>query len=304
MIFINPTFPRMRLLLPIKFLVVIALLLSYSNQASAQIIVVPDTLSGWGGTWVANLNGSQSSFNNWSEGGSNTISGTASTVFTRYTRKDKLAYGFRINLRYGQSKLNGNDVRKTDDMISIRNRVTYELGGDGPKYSAYGAVQFKTQFADGYDYEGAVAGGDSLTSGWFAPAYFIEGAGLEAILTDHFGVEVGLALKQTIVNNEALYDQYGLDSGKNYRAEGGITLGAQYQNSLMDNIELVTSVETFTNLLKGVDETDVIWSTDIIGQINDIFSAVFQFELRYDADYSEDIQLKEIFAAGISINLY
>ena len=292
----------MRKLFSLKLFALSLLLCSFSNQLNAQIIVIPDTLDGWGTTWVANLNGSQSSFSNWSEGGSNSISGTASTVFTEYYRNGQFAYGFRINLRYGQAKLNGNDKRKTDDLISIRNRATYGIGDS--RYSAYAAVQFKTQFAEGFDYEGAVSGGDSLISDWFAPAYFIEGAGIEFVANENFSAEAGLAMKQTVVNDDRLLAQYGLDSGKNYRAEAGISLGAQYQNTLMENIDFVTSVETFTNLFKPVNETDLIWSTDIIGQINDIFSAVFQFELRYDADYSREAQLKEIFAAGIAINLY
>lgn len=284
----------------ILFGILMAMSISYAN---AQTIVVPDTLSGWDQTWIANFNASQSSFDNWSEGGVNTVSGTASTTFTRVYRKDQFSYGFRVNMRYGQSKVNGQGVRKTDDLISIRNRFVYDLS-DVSIYSAYGSIQFRTQFADGFEYEKAVNGGDSLISAFFAPAYLTEGAGIEVTPSENLAFEAGLALKQTIVTDDNLAPVYGLDPGENIRSEGGLTLGASYQKQVMENVLFYTSIETFTNFLIPVSETDVFWSNEIAGQINSVLSAMFQFELRYDNDFSSDVQLKQVLAAGISVNLY
>lgn len=274
-----------------------------SKSIEAQIIVVPNDITGWNQTWIANFNGAQAIFTNWSEGGVNTISGTASTVFTKYYRQGRFTYGFRTHLRYGQSKINGNDLRKTDDLISIRNRVTYELS-EGSIYSAYGAIQFRTQFADGFDYDKATAGGDSLISRWFAPAYFIEGFGLEIKPSEDFSAEIGVGLKQTIVTDDRLNTQYRIEEGKNIRFEGGLTFGAQYKRTIMENTEFVTSVETFTNLLIPLSQTDIYWANSINGRINKYLSAIFQFELRYDDDYSSKVQLKQLFAAGITLNFY
>lgn len=286
------------------FLLLLGAILFGMNQTlSAQTIVVPDTLSGWDKIWVFNLNGSQSSFNNWAEGGVNTIGGTASTVFTTYYRNDRFTYGFRINLRYGQSKVNGQGVRKTDDLISIRSRSTFDVS-EGSKYAYYGAVQFRSQFADGFEYGKAADGGDSLISGWMAPAYLTEGAGIEANFSEHLNAEAGLALKQTFISTEALAPIYGLDAGDTFRSEGGFTLGATYQNTIAENVHFTTSIETFTSLTKSLSSTDVFWSNEINGKINNSLSAIFQFDLRYDDDFSEDVQLKQVFAAGLSVSLY
>lgn len=289
----------------ISFLLLFFTLFTYIHTPKlfAQIIIVPDTLNGWDQSWIVNFNGAQSAFNNWSEGGVNTISGTASTVFTKYYRKERFTYGFRIHLRFGQSKINGNDIRKTDDLISVRNRFTYELSKESI-YSAFGAVQFKTQFADGFDYGKAEAGGDSLISRWFSPAYVIESFGLEIKPIDNFSAEIGAALKQTIVSDNRLTTQYQIEPDKNLRSEGGITLGAQYKNQIMENTEFATSIETFTNLLVPLNQTDIYWVNTINGRINKYLSAVFQFELRYDHDYSTEVQLKQVFAAGVTFNFY
>lgn len=276
------------------------LFLSLADTTQAQTIVVPEDQEGWGQTWILNLNGSQAAYNNWSEGGVNTVSGTFSTVYSKLYRKDQLSYGFRVNLKYGQSRIDG-DTRKSDDLISIRNRVTYDLQEDS-KVAAYGAIQFKTQFADGYDYGAGLLGEDILISGFMAPAYLTEGAGLEYKADEHLQMEAGLALKQTFVTDDDLVGFYNMTD--NLRSEGGFTTGITYQNTLAENIQYSSSLETFTNFLLPIGETDVYWANEIVGQINSVVSASFQFELKYDNDFSSEVQLKQVLSAGISVNLY
>ena len=121
-----------------------------SASISGQTIVIPDTLKGWENDWVINLNGAQASFDNWSEGGVNTISGTFSTNYTKIYRSDLFAFGIRINGRYGQARFNG-DTRKSDDLFTIRTRSTFGFT-DRTRLSAYGTVMLRTQFRDGFEY--------------------------------------------------------------------------------------------------------------------------------------------------------
>ena len=285
-----------------RILLLFIAILFITDSVNAQTIVVPDTLVGWNQTWVANLNGSQASYSNWSEGGVNTISGTASTVFTRMYRKNQYTFGFRTNLRYGQSRIDGR-TRKSDDLISIRLRSTYDLQEDS-KVAAYGAIQFRTQFADGYEYDAKVAGGDSLISGFFSPAYLTEGAGLEYNANPNLQKKAGLALKQTFISDGDLSPNYGLPQGDTFRSEGGLTTGISFQSKIAENIQYSSNLETFTSFTNPVSETDVFWANELVGQINSLISASFQFEMRYDNDFSSEVQIKQVLSAGISVNLY
>ncbi|MEP1152387.1 MAG: DUF3078 domain-containing protein [Balneola sp.] len=285
-----------------KLILIIGATLFVSNSLNAQTIVVPDTLDGWNQTWVANLNGSQASYSNWSEGGVNTVSGAASTVFTKMYRQDQYTFGFRTNLRYGQSRVDG-DTRKSDDLISLRLRSTYDLQ-EGSKVAAYGAIQFRTQFADGYDYGAKVAGGDSLISGFFSPAYLTEGAGLEYNASSSLQMEAGLALKQTFISDGDLSPNYGLPLGDTFRSEGGLTTGISFQAPIAENIQYSSNLETFTSFTDAISKTDVFWANELVGQINSLISASFQFEMRYDDDFSSEVQVKQVLSAGISVNLY
>lgn len=278
------------------------LIFSY-NLSYSQTISIPDTLRGWDYSWLANLNGSQASYSNWSQGGVSSISGTASTVFTALTRADKWAYGFRVNMKYGQSHVKGEGVRKTDDLFSVRNRLTYPLDKKGV-FLAYASVWFRTQFDDGYDYGGAVAGGDSLISGFMAPAYVTEGVGVAYKPENYITFEAGLALKQTYVKNESLAPNYGLEEGETFRSEGGFTTGISFQNEVAKNIHFSSSLETFTNVNQSFSKTDVYWANELVGKINEIVNATFQFEIRYDDDFSSELQVKEVLSAGVSVNLF
>lgn len=287
-----------------KNLLLIAVTVLVTESVTAQTIVVPDTLQGWEQTWVANLNGSQAAYSNWSEGGVNTVSGAASTVFTRMYRKDQYAFGFRTNLRYGQSRVDG-DTRKSDDLISIRLRSTYDLQEDS-KVATYGAIQFRTQFADGYDYGAKLdpVGEDSLISGFFAPAYLTEGAGLEYNANPKLQLEAGLALKQTFISDGDLSPNYGLPQGDTFRSEGGFTTGISFQTPVAENIQYSSNLDTFTSFTNPVSETDVFWANELVGKINSIISASFQYEMRYDNDFSSEVQIKQVLSAGISVNLH
>jgi hypothetical protein len=219
-------------------------------------------------------------------------------------RKDQYTFGFRTNLRYGQSKVAG-DTRKSDDLISIRLRTTYDLQEDS-KVAAYGAIQFRTQFTDGFDYGAKMnpAGGDSLISGFFSPAYLTEGAGLEYNASPQLQMEAGVALKQTFISDGDLSPNYGLNQGDTFRSEGGLTTGISFQTTVAENIQYSSNLETFTSFTDPVSETDVFWANELVGQINSIISASFQFEMRYDDDFSSEVQIKQVLSAGISVNLY
>jgi hypothetical protein len=287
----------------IQKLIILSLLVVFSTQVNAQNISIPDTLNGWSQRWVANLNGSQAAYNNWSQGGVSTLSGTASSAFTLMYRKDLFSYGFRTNLKYGQSKVKDEGVRKTDDLIEIRNRFNYQFK-ENSHWSGYGNINFRTQFDQGFEYSSEVGVPDVLISNILAPAYLTQGVGIAYKPEKSFTFEAGLGLKQTIVTDDDLKTDYGVSQDKRLRGEGGLTTGIYYENEVFENILYTSAVETFTNLLIPFDETDVVWGNELVGKINSLISASFQFELRYDNDFSSEIQLKQVLSAGISVNLY
>src|SRR5699024_11935373 len=57
-------------------------------------------------------------------------------------------------------------------------------------------------------------------------AYISEDVGIAYIPNDIYSLSAGVGLKQTIVLDDDLVTDYGLNEGSNFRNEAGITLGA------------------------------------------------------------------------------
>lgn len=273
------------------------------ENSLAQNISIPDTLRGWDQIWIANLHGSQATYNNWSQGGASSVSGTGSTVFSLLNRVDRKSYGFRVNLKYGRAYVNGDGMRKTDDVINVRNRFTQQFI-DEEKLSLYASTSFQTQFDKGYDFGAGVAESDSLISDFMSPAYLSESMGIAFNPIKSLTMESGVGLKQTIIADGTLSENYGLEPGSNVRYEGGLSTGIDLQSEIFSDIHYNGSLETFTNLLNGLKKTDIIWSNELKGEINKSVNALLQFDLKYDDDFSKKLQLKQVLSVGVSLNFF
>lgn len=264
-------------------------------------VVVSDTLRGWDYNWIGGLNGSQAAYRNWSQGGVNTISVTASSVFNLHYRMNKFAYALTTNLKYGKAKLEDDGTRKTDDRIAVNNKFSFLF--EDERWSAFGNINLATQFDRGFDYNVAEGEDPILISKFFAPAYFTQIAGIAFKPTDYFVAEAGLALKETIVSDASLSTRYGLDPGETFRFEPGYSTALNFEKSVVNNVKLISTLETFTNLQRNIRSTDVIFSNEIVGKINNYLNTTFQFVMIYDDDFSTEAQIKQVLSVGFSYSI-
>lgn len=258
--------------------------------------VMPDSVSYWSKKWVLSLNGSQASYTNWSQGNNNSIAATGGNMFNATYKRDRYSYDILLNLRYGQTKINGTEVRKTDDLIHFRNRVNHLLHAKA--YTAYFEVDFRTQFDAGYDKNKV------FISDFMSPGYLQETAGLGYKPVDFVQLQTGLALKQTFVSDTTLSKRYGVTAGKNFRSEGGFSMGASLKRDIAKNLVLNSNVQTFTNFLQRVEHTDVMFSNELTGKINSFMNTNIQFVMMYDRDFNKQIQIKQVLAVGLSFNVF
>lgn len=271
-------------------------------------IEISDTLQGWTVNWVGEFKGAQASYSNWSNGGVNTISVTGTTGFSTLYRNGGFGYGLNIDLRYGLSYIANQGKRKINDILAINNRFTYLFGQDNV-LTAFANINFTTQFDQGYNYlpekdANVIAElrpiDRELISEFMAPAYFSQIAGFGYLPIPALTFTAGLAIKETFVLNNALSAVYGLEPGDNFRFEPGFSFGIQFEGEVMKNVHIYSSVETFTNFNRALDRTDVTFSTEIEGSINDYLSMSFQFVSIYDDDFSKQLQIKQVLAAGLT----
>ncbi len=72
--------------------------------------------------------------------------------------------------------------------------------------------------------------------------------------------------------------------------------------NLMENIDLQTKLELFTNYSDKPENVDVNWEVLIAAKINKYITATLNTQLLYDWDvYQQDkVQFKEVFGVGFS----
>ncbi len=259
---------------------------------------VSDTLDGWNLNLMAGLNGSQNSFNNWSQGGVNSISGTAMTWFEAHYRNDRFGYLFNTNLKYGKARLEGKETRKTSDQLSVKNKFTYDF--QDSRFSLYGNVDFSSQFDEGIDYSDST---EPVISRFMAPGFFRQSVGLSYEPLEFLTFETGIGFKQTYMRDTDLSTRYGLDPGEKFRFEAGGVFNVTAEKQIMKNIKYRSSFESFANFQQSFKYTDFEFSNQVVGSINEYINTTFEFVIVYDRDYSSELQIKQMLSAGLQLNI-
>lgn len=252
-----------------------------------------DTIEGWKTGGVVSINFTQTSLTNWSAGGDNSLSlnGIVS-LFANY-KKGNSSFENSLDLGYGFLKSGDEDVRKTDDRIDF----TSKYGRKASKHWYYaGLLNFKSQFTAGYNYP------DDSTeiSNLLAPAYILGAIGMDYQPNEYFTAFISpLTVKTTIVNDQALADDgaFGVDAaefddvtgdlisrGSKSRIEYGGYLRLIFKKDIMENVNLQTRLELFSNYSEDPDHIDVNWEMLLALKVNKFISATVSTQLIYDHD--------------------
>lgn len=283
-----------------KLLLFLTLPLFIISISKAQdSITFPEDLEGWDASWSVGVSGSQASYSNWAQGGVNNIAATGRTTFTTVYSKNKFTYGFLFHSRFGKTKVQDDGVRKIDDRLFILNRFLYDLGDDDSEFKLFSNIKMRTQFDDGFDYGSGEDGSDLKISGFLAPAYFNQDAGLAYIPNERLSVEAGLGLQQTFVRDRQLGPTYGLNEGERWRSEAGFTIGSGFKTEFATNLTYSGTLNTFTAFGKSIKSTDIQISNTIAGKINSFMNASLSLDFIYDDDFSNELQIAQVLSLGV-----
>jgi hypothetical protein len=308
----------------IRVLVAIAFILSSSIISFGQVTTAEkslrtqnaDTVMGWkkGGLIAVNL--SQTSLTNWASGGQNSfaVNGLVS-LFANLTR-EKSSWDNTLDLGYGVLKQGKNgSSRKTDDKIEFASKYGRKIVTN-LYYAAL--VNFRTQFAPGYDYNVSPS---PKISNLFAPAYLTLALGLDYKPAPNLSLFLApLTERFTFVTDKVLSDEgdFGVTPGKTVRNEfGGYFRGVYSKNDFkgefMKNVSFTTKLDLFSNYTDKPQNVDVNWEVLIGLKVNKYIAVSFNTDLIYDdnikipvdrngetVNVRSKVQFKEILGVGFS----
>lgn len=308
-----------------KNLTVLLLILTSITSFSQSIENVDSTVqSPWKLKAIYTLNGTQTSFVNWSAGGRNNISLLGSINASAYYEKKQMKWTNDLGMSLGGlqyiEKQSKEGLQKTDDRIDLSSNLGYKIK-EHFYFSILGGL--KTQMLDGFTYPN-----DSVrVSTFMAPGYISGALGLDYIKSENFSIFTSpFAMKLTIVNDQILadsgafgvrkatFDEFGtmLSHGEKFRGEFGAYIKIKFNKTLAKNIDLKSKLELFSNYLDDPQNIDVNAEAMFNFKVNSWFSASLQCMLIYDDDvditdangnFGPRTQFKSVIGLGISYKM-
>ncbi|WP_149526096.1 MULTISPECIES: DUF3078 domain-containing protein [Sphingobacterium] len=279
----------------------------FTLNASAQEATVPaaDTTKTWTIKGENAFLINQSSFSNWAAGGINSLAGNLIFNYDFNYKKDKWSWDNKVLAAYGQTFQKETDWRKNDDRFAINSLLGYQAA---EKWLYTFFLNFNTQFANGYEYDGKNIV-DTISKS-FAPAYLSFGPGIAYKASDNFRVNLSpAAARFIIVGDKSLRPLYSVDVDKWSRNEFGASLDAYYKVKLMENIALENILKLYSNYLQDPQNVDVDYTANLSMQVNKLISVNAAAQLIYDDNIDvpksdgtkgPGLQVRQVLGAGVT----
>ncbi|MCD6380634.1 DUF3078 domain-containing protein [bacterium] len=275
---------------------VICIQIFLSSYIFAQGKEVEEPKYGWQKEAVGGINLTQTSFDNWAQGGENSFASQLNFNFKLINDREKTNWANSGKFSYGSAKIGNQESRKSIDEIKLESVFTYKFG---TYINPYAAVTGETQFASGYDY-GTVP--KTQISAIMDPGYFRESIGVDYQPNDIVKTRIGASLKQTITSDYPIPYADDPDT-KNEIEKTKNEIGAESVTDISwkisENTLLITKLELFSTF-KALNETDVNWDNILTIEISKYFNVNFNFKLFYDKDISSKRQIKQAIALGFT----
>lgn len=246
----------------------------------------------------------QTAFVNWSAGGENSIAGITTVDFEFNYKKDRLFWNNHFKSRYGLNKENGQDTRKTDDVLEFISSFGYRKTTTSNWYNS-ARFNFRTQYAPGYKYPNR----EDYISKFFAPAYLFVGVGSQYTSPDKaFKLYLSpLTNKTTLVYDETLSDQgaFGVNKGERSKIEFGVLTTGEWKHDLMENIVMNNKLILYTDYLNDFSNVDIDWELKLQLIVNKFVKANIGTHIVFDDDVVDkesgkpEIQLKQLLGVGV-----
>lgn len=234
----------------------------------------------------ANINFSNVNLKNWAGGGNSSVAlGTLFNFFGDY-EKGKHSWESHIDLAYGlQRQGDKNAFRKTDDNITLISKYGCQFS---KRFSISAILDFRTQFADGYQYSEDSLGLEHRTfvSEFMAPGYLLSTIGLTYKRKKWLSLSLSpITGKTTFVQNDSLSaaGAYGVVPGKKVRFQGGASFIASFNKEIFKNVSLTSNLNLF-DAYKKLGVIDVNWDLTLLMKVNSFLTASVATQMIYDDD--------------------
>lgn len=279
-----------------KSLITAATLLALSVGAQTETTAKKDTA--WKKSGFFGLTGSMTELSDWQGGGQPNTSITGILNYeANWKGKNGMIWSNKFDGQYGiirQSYKGG--FRKNNDQIFVLSKFNAKSSNAHWFYA--GQLDFRTQFAPGYSYDGNDRVGRPL-SDFTSPAYSQIAFGMDYKPVPYFSALIApVAAKITMVNRQYLADAgaFGVTAavldangtivtpGEKMRMEAGGRIIVKFKKDLVKNLNLDSYLDLFSNYLNNPGNIDVIFNNLVTYKFGKVFTASLICQMQYDDD--------------------
>lgn len=258
------------------------------SKATLRFKVIPDT--GFFYSIIPAVSIVQSSFHNWVEGGTNALAWSLGLdLATRYQTR-KLIWRNDFVGRFGQTKNEGQRIRKTVDNFEIISQLRYNLVRSNVFYPQF-SMTLRSQFADGFDYSRP---NEPQISAFFDPAYAVQSLGMfyeEPSRT--FDASMGFALRQIITRQFTSFsDRPETPNIERVNFTTGIEIKSSWTIDFNDRIRYQSRVQLFSSF-ENLGTWDVNFRNTFAMKVLESLQIQFLFALVYQELISPKVQLSQ-----------
>lgn len=263
----------------------------------------------WKRGGLFNLNMSQGSLSNWAAGGDNFSMALTSYVnYFIFYRQGKHTWDNNIDFNFGLVKSSSLGSRKNDDRVDFLSKYGYRVDTANKLFIST-LFNFRTQFFDGYTYDGDSS---TLSSTLLSPAYVLLSIGMDYKPIKGFSAFVSpITSRWVIVASRRISAKglYGVDTGRHVSTEIGAFASINYAQTLLKNVTYKGRMDLFSNYLHNPRNVDMYMTNLFTFKINKFLSATYSLDLIYDDDVklfgpkqdSPGLQLKSMIGIGFSM---
>ncbi len=263
----------------------------------------------WKRGGLFNVNLAQGSLSNWAAGGDNFSMALTSYVnYFVFYRNEKHSWDNNIDFNFGMVKSSSLGSRKNDDRLDFLSKYGYRVDTSNKLFIST-LFNFRTQFFDGYTYDGDSG---TLSSTLLSPAYVLLSVGMDYKPFKGFSAFISPITSRWIIvasDRIAAKGLYGVDTGKHVSSQFGAFASINYAQTLFKNVVYKGRMDLFSNYLRNPQNVSMYMTNLFTFKINKFLSATYSLDMIYDDEVklfgrdqkSPGLQLKSMIGIGFSM---
>jgi hypothetical protein len=272
------------------FLIAVLILLQARAFSAGDSIWIP--------TGTVGINASQVAFNDWAQGGENTLSWTFLTNMGLEYRGSPWNLINKLKLAYGQSKIGSDDYKTSDNEIYLESVLSYNVAW---AVNPFFSNTVRTTVSSGYNYKDPLS---PKIADFFDPGYISQSFGFNYKKDNMLSSRLGIALQETFTSKFRNYsDDPKTGELEAFKLETGIEAVNDFETTLQENLLLQSKLRLFTRF-NALDVWDIRFDNLLTAKITEYINVSFAVLVLYEKSMSPKTQLKEALQMGISYALF